>query len=111
MIKIANYWVAPGLNKMKDTIQEYILKDVLEKFRTTLFEMRSKSRAQNVRECRQVAAYLLKNSHVGVVQTGKLIGRHHATVLHSNKVILDEISCNTRLGKIAKELEFKLIGK
>ncbi len=85
---------------------EMIQKTVVDYFKMSLMELRSKHRNKNVVLARQVAMYLCRQlTHFSLPEIGNAFGgKDHTTVLHSCKKIEDQIKEDSGLKNLVMEL-------
>ena len=74
---------------------EIILNTVCYGYEIKPIAIRAKNRQSNIREARQLTAYLVKEyTGLSLSKVGFVINRDHSTVIHSIKVVKGEIQFN-----------------
>ena len=59
--------------------------------------MRGRSRMSNIREARQLAVHFIhKHAKFTLAKSGQRLNRDHSTVVHSNKVVANEIAISKK---------------
>lgn len=99
---------------VKFTQKTITIDDIIQKsciaFAVTPEDVYSQSRKANIARARQVAMYLAqKHTSLSTIRIGFLIGkRNHATVLHSIKLIEDQIVLSKDIREKVNEIEMEL---
>lgn len=74
---------------------EIILNTVCYGYEIKPIAIRAKNRQSNIREARQLVAYLIREyTDLSLPKVGFVINRDHTTVIHSIKVVRNEIEFN-----------------
>lgn len=110
-MQLAEKVVARSVRFTPKTITiENIIQKSCEAFNVTTEEVYSLSRKANIARARQVAMFLAqKHTNLSTTRIGALIGkRNHATVLHSIKLIEDQIVLSKDIREKVNEIETEL---
>ncbi len=76
---------------------EAIVDIVCEQYNINVIALKSRNRQANIREARQLTMHFIhKYSGLSAVKSARVVSRHHATLLHANKVIDCERATNKR---------------
>lgn len=81
-----NYWIIPGRPKIniKEAIKETLIKLGLN---SNVFFGNDGSRSRAYSRCRDIIAYILRTRHNHTfVSIGKLLKRHHSSVIYQNNM-------------------------
>jgi chromosomal replication initiation ATPase DnaA len=77
-----------------------VVTTIRDEYNVPVWAMRGPSRAAKVREARQLAIHFIhKYAKFTLAKTGKKLNRDHSTVVHSNQVVLNEITTNKEYRK------------
>jgi chromosomal replication initiation ATPase DnaA len=72
-----------------------VVTTIRDEYGVPVWAMRSSSRVAKVREARQLALHFIhKHAKLSLIKSGKRLNRDHATVIHSNKVVANELATN-----------------
>jgi chromosomal replication initiation ATPase DnaA len=78
-------------------VVEAILTTIEEQTNVSIVAMKSRCRQANIREARQLAIHFIhKYSGLSLNKSAKTLSRHHATAIHGNKVVANEMATNKR---------------
>jgi chromosomal replication initiation ATPase DnaA len=94
-----NYIAIPGLKfrdcRAEDYRMNYIIDAVCAYYKKTIEEIQSTTRAMGIVEPRRVLMFLLReDACLGLKRIGLLFGQHHATVIHSCKMVRKDITAH-----------------
>jgi chromosomal replication initiation ATPase DnaA len=74
---------------------ETIIKALEDHFGMPISFIKNRTRVPEVREPRQLAIHFIyKYSGMSITKSSKILGRHHTTGVHSNKVVENELLLN-----------------
>lgn len=92
---------------------EKIIREVCEAAEITIEQIKSKSRKREFVVPRQVACYLIKErlgEEITLAKLGMFLSMHHATVIHSHKVVRHGIETGDRfIMRVIERLELDKI--
>jgi chromosomal replication initiation ATPase DnaA len=72
---------------------EEIITMIEEQTNVSFVDMRSRNRKANIREARQLAIHFIhKYSGFSLSKSARILNRHHATAIHGNKVVENELT-------------------
>ena len=103
------YWIAPSVNKRFTTYQQ-IMRYVAETCCVTEQEIVSRSRKRNLVDARHLANFFIRREciYMSLSSIGKLMGRDHATVIHSVKTYNQLITCDSAFKEKSMLIELKI---
>jgi chromosomal replication initiator protein len=74
-----------------------IVTTIRDEYNVSIREMRGRSRMSNIREARQLAVHFIhKHAKFTLAKSGQRLNRDHSTVVHSNKVVANEIAISKK---------------
>ena len=74
---------------------EIIFNTVCYSYNVKMQAVRGKNRQANIREARQLVAYFIREyTDLSLPNVGYMINRDHSTVIHSIKVVRDQVEFN-----------------
>jgi chromosomal replication initiation ATPase DnaA len=74
-----------------------VVTTIRDEYGVPVWAMRSSSRVAKVREARQLALHFIhKHAKFTLAKSGQRLNRDHSTVVHSNKVVANEIAISKK---------------
>lgn len=100
--------ISPKMTRKNTYIPDRIIKSVRYVTGVDMREIKSKSRIKHITEARHLLNYCLrKYTYMTTKEVGKVTNRDHSTVLHSGKVIQNDVFYDPQLYRIITSLRGK----
>lgn len=106
-LKLAKLALNESVPEEQETVTpEAVIKSVCSYYKITKADLLGKNKKQEVVRARQICAYLMcEMLSLPLVNVGKLLGRDHATVIHSRNKITEFIKVNDRVAKDVDDIK------